>query len=57
MGKRLSDIRLQQYTQDGYVHPIPVLTPDEVSAARAEIEAFEARKINRGEGIPGLVVC
>ena len=57
MGKRLSDVQLQQYAQDGYVRPIPVLTADEVSAARAEIEAFEARKINRGEGIPGSVVC
>ena len=57
MDKHLSEVQLQQYAQDGYVHPIPVLTADEASAARAEIKAFEARKINRGEGIPGLVVC
>ena len=41
MGKRLSDVQLQQYAQDGYVHPIPVLAADEVSAGRAEIETFE----------------
>ena len=41
MGKRLSDVQLQQFTQDGHVHPIPVLTADEVSAGRAKIEAFE----------------
>ena len=40
MGKSLSDVELQQYAQDGYVHPIPVLTADEVSAGRADIEAF-----------------
>ena len=51
MGKRLSDVQLQQYAQDGYIHPIPVL-----SAAHADIEAFEARKINRREDIPGSVV-
>ena len=41
MGKRLSDVQLQQYAQDGYVHPIPVLAADEVSAGDAGIEAFE----------------
>ena len=41
MGKRLSDVQLQQYAQDSFVHPIPVLTAGEVSAGRAEIEAFE----------------
>ncbi|SVB71454.1 uncharacterized protein METZ01_LOCUS224308 [marine metagenome] len=56
MGKRLSDVQLQQYAQDGYTHPIPVLSADEVSAAHADIEAFEARKINRREDIPGSVV-
>ena len=56
MGKRLSDVQLQQYAQDGYIHPIPVLSADEVSEAHADIEAFEARKINRREDIPGSVV-
>ena len=41
MDKHLSEVQLQQYAQDGYVHPIPVLTADEESAGRAEIEAFE----------------
>ena len=56
MGKRLSGVQLQQYAQDGYVHSIPALTADKISAARAEIEAFKARKINRREDIPGSVV-
>ena len=43
MGKRLSHLQVQQYEKDGYVHPIPVLTDDEVSAARTEIEEFEVR--------------
>ena len=42
MGQRLSDAQLQQYAQDGYVQPIPVLTADEVSAGRAEIEALRS---------------
>ena len=41
MGKRLSDVQLQQYAQDGYVHPIPALTADEVSASRTENKDFE----------------
>ena len=41
MGKCLSDVQLQQYAEDGYAHPIPALTADEVSAGRAKIEAFE----------------
>ena len=56
MGKHLSGVQLQQYAQDGYVHSIPVLTADEVSTTRAEIEAFKARKINRRKDIPGSVV-
>ena len=43
MGKRLSDLQVQQYETAGYLHPISVLTDDEVSVARAEIEKFEAR--------------
>lgn len=35
MGKRLSDVQLQQYAQDGDVRPIPVLTADEALAAGA----------------------
>ena len=41
MDKHRSEVQLQQYAQDGYVHPIPALTADEVSAGHAEIEAFE----------------
>ena len=35
MDKHLSKVQLQQYAQDGYLHPIPALTADEVSAGRA----------------------
>ena len=41
MGKCLSDVQLQQYSEDGYVHPIPALTADEVTAGRTEFQAFE----------------
>ena len=41
MDKHLSNVQLQQYAQDGYVHPIPVLAADEVSAGHTEIETFE----------------
>ena len=43
MGKRLTDDQVQQYEDQGYVHPVPVLTAEEVRQARAEIEAFEAK--------------
>ena len=43
MGKTLSDLQVQQYEKDGYLHPNPALTDDEVSTARTEIEKFEAR--------------
>ena len=41
MGKCLSDDQLPQYAEEGYVHPIPALTADELSAGRTENEAFE----------------
>ena len=41
MGKCLSDVQLQQYAEEGYVHPIPALTADELSVAHAESEAAE----------------
>ncbi|NQV60532.1 MAG: phytanoyl-CoA dioxygenase family protein [Alphaproteobacteria bacterium] len=43
MGKRLTESQVKQYGDDGYVHPVAVLNAAEVRAARAEIEAFEAR--------------
>jgi ectoine hydroxylase-related dioxygenase (phytanoyl-CoA dioxygenase family) len=42
MGKRLTDTDVRQYDEQGYLHPVPVLSRDEVAAARGEIEAFEA---------------
>lgn len=43
MGKRLSEAQIRHYEEEGYVFPVPVLSPQEVRAARAEIEAFEAK--------------
>ena len=43
MGKRLTESQVRQYEDEGYVHPVPVLTVAEVRQARGEIEAFEAR--------------
>ncbi len=43
MAKRLTESQIKHYEQEGYVYPIPVLTPEEVRAARGEIEAFEAK--------------
>ena len=43
MGKRLTESQVRQYEDEGYVHPVPVLTAAEVRQARGEIEAFEAR--------------
>ncbi|MBT3533719.1 MAG: phytanoyl-CoA dioxygenase family protein [Rhodospirillaceae bacterium] len=43
MGKRLTENQVNQYEDAGYVHPIPVLSAEEVRAARAEIEAFETK--------------
>ena len=42
MAKVLSDRALAQYETDGYFFPVDVLTPDEVAATRAKLEAFEA---------------
>lgn len=43
MGKRLTDAEVRQYEDEGFLHPVSVLTDAEVAAARGEIEAFEAR--------------
>jgi hypothetical protein len=43
MGKRLTEAQVRHYEDEGYVHPVPVLSGDEVAAARGEIEAFEAK--------------
>lgn len=39
----LTQAQSQQYEQDGYVFPLDVLSPQEVAACRASIEAAEAR--------------
>ena len=43
MAKRLTDDQIKQYHSDGYVHPVAVLSDEEVREARAAIEAFEAK--------------
>lgn len=41
MPKRLTPEQVAAYTRDGYVFPIPVLSPAEVAQARGELEAWE----------------
>jgi non-haem Fe2+, alpha-ketoglutarate-dependent halogenase len=39
--RRLSPEQVAQYERDGFLHPIPVLSPDEVHRLRSELEAWE----------------
>ena len=42
MPKRLSAAQVQQYDEQGYVSPIPVLSAEEVARLRSELEKHEA---------------
>jgi ectoine hydroxylase-related dioxygenase (phytanoyl-CoA dioxygenase family) len=42
MARILTDAARARYAEDGYWFPLDVLTPDEVAAARAALERFEA---------------
>jgi hypothetical protein len=44
MPKRLTPAQIDQYHRDGYAFPVPVLTPHEVAALRADLESWEARQ-------------
>ena len=39
--RRLSTEQVAQYERDGFLHPIPVLSPGEVHRFRRELEAWE----------------
>jgi non-heme Fe2+,alpha-ketoglutarate-dependent halogenase len=39
-----TEAQLKQYEDDGYIFPIDVLTPAEVAACRASLEAVEAKQ-------------
>jgi len=43
MSHRLTSADVQRYHDDGFLGPIPVLTPEEVREYRAGLEAFERR--------------
>ena len=42
MPKALTDAQIAQYRDEGYVFPVPALSPDEAAAARALLEEHEA---------------
>lgn len=42
MPKALSRDQVEQYQRDGFVCPVPVISPDEAADYRARLEAFEA---------------
>ena len=41
-GRALSDAEVARYHADGFLCPLPALSPDETRACRAQLEAFEA---------------
>ena len=42
--RRLSPEQVAQYERDGFLHPIPVLSPDEVRRFRGDLESWEHRR-------------
>ena len=45
---RLTQAQIDRYWQDGFLHPIRALAPEEAAAARAEIEGIEAKWLDNG---------
>lgn len=43
MPKVLSKIQIEQFHSDGFLSPVPVLSPEEVEKYKSHLEAFEAR--------------
>ncbi len=41
MPKKLSDDQVHRYARDGFLSPLPALTPDEAAKCRAKLDAFE----------------
>lgn len=51
MGKLLSDAEIQRYERDGFLHPVPVISPEEAGKVRAALEQAEA---DHPEAIAGV---
>ncbi|MFK7940681.1 MAG: phytanoyl-CoA dioxygenase family protein [Roseovarius sp.] len=51
-GGRLSEPHKQAYWRDGYLFPIPVMSPAEAQDLRAELEALEAEWLDNGLPLP-----
>jgi len=51
-GGRLRPVQIARYWRDGYFFPIPVLSPQEAGAARAELEAIERDWLDNGLPLP-----
>ncbi len=49
---RLSRQHVMQYWDEGFLFPIPVLTPEESRAARTELEAIESEWLDNGLPLP-----
>jgi ectoine hydroxylase-related dioxygenase (phytanoyl-CoA dioxygenase family) len=49
---RLTDAHRDQYWQDGYLFPIPVMPADEARALRAELESIETQWRDNGLPLP-----
>ena len=47
----LSADQVVQYHRDGYVCPVPVMSPAEAAALRRRLEAFEATQGGRLEAV------
>ena len=43
MPKLLTEDQIERFREDGFLCPVPVLTPEEAAAARARLESVEAR--------------
>ena len=41
---QFSQTQLDQYENEGYLFPVPILNADEVAACRANLEAVEAQQ-------------
>ncbi len=57
MPKILSEEQVEQYRRDGYVSPVRVMSEDEATAIRHQLEAFEAGQGGSLRGIQRTKVC
>ncbi len=48
----LSDTLTKRYWDDGFLFPLPAVSPDKAQAARGELEAIEARWLDAGLPLP-----